>query len=107
MTYQINDLGDGRCELVEIRTTTLGILTSRRIAERFADWLDAQDEEGLQQLAELELVEPDETDPFRETVFSPGDIPLLDPVPAVPDGIEPASPQEVAASVSGGGRPCR
>lgn len=50
MTYQVNDLGDGRFELVELRPIPLGILTSRRIAERFADFFDQLDEASLRQL---------------------------------------------------------
>lgn len=41
MTIQLNDLGDGRFELVEMKPVSLGILTSRWVAERFADFLDS------------------------------------------------------------------
>lgn len=43
MSYHINDLGDDRFELVEVRRTVLGVLTNRQIAEHFADYLDILD----------------------------------------------------------------
>lgn len=46
----INDLGDGRFELVETRIIRLGVLTNRRVAERFADFLDQMDEHEREQL---------------------------------------------------------
>lgn len=41
MSYDVRDLGDGRFELVEMRPVVVGVLTDRRIAERFADYLDS------------------------------------------------------------------
>lgn len=53
MTIQLKDLGDGRIEMIQVRPVSLGILTSRRIAERFADFLDQMEEHELEQLSEF------------------------------------------------------
>lgn len=50
MSYQVNDLGDGTFQLVETRITAIGVIFNKRHAERFANWLELQEEHEAQQL---------------------------------------------------------
>ena len=48
MTIQINDLGDGRFELVELRPVCLGVMNSRSLADMVATFLNSKrDHRGI------------------------------------------------------------
>lgn len=45
--FQMNDLGDGHVEVLEMRPVSLGVLTSKPVAERFVEFLNMIDGDEL------------------------------------------------------------
>lgn len=101
MTYQINARDDGQYDLVVMRPTIVGTLASKRMAERFASWLETMDEEELEQLSAFQADEPmpapDAPALVAETDDSPAEqagLPVLetqqpDPRPSAPADAAP------------------
>ncbi|MBC9246717.1 hypothetical protein H4P12_08325 [Paracoccus sp. 11-3] len=104
MTYQLKELGDDRFELFELRPRSVGVLTNRRIAERFVDFLDSIDEEHQQVLEDIEfdipLPQPDaitiedgDFDPSQHPGFlQPEATPAPAPAPELAKPVEDETP---------------
>ena len=93
MPYHINDAGDGRYELLEVRPTVVGVLTNRHIVERFAEFLTAAEEREQEQLADIERFGGREPFPAPD---APVEEPETDLEPVSADA--PREPEPVAAS---------
>lgn len=99
MTYEIRDRPDGHFELVQMVPTTLGILTSRWVAERFADFLDNLDDDELRH---FELIGADEEQLAQDfsasgQVETGGEADQPDPIrqDCLPDSPAPAASSEL------------
>lgn len=92
MAYQMNDLGDGQFELVRIEPVVIGVLTDRRIAERFADFLTNMEEAERAQI-DLFIMQEDVAD--------------IEPAaPGVRNDPAPAAPEEILTVASPDPMPC-
>ncbi|MFN3314328.1 MAG: hypothetical protein ACK46Q_12795 [Hyphomonas sp.] len=81
MSYEIKDLGNDKFELLRIEPVVIGVLTDRRIAERFADFLTNMEEAERAQM-DLFIIEDDVADIDHA---APGV--RIDPAPAAPEEI--------------------